>query len=528
MSKASLIVGNSNWAIKDSSLLGYNINDSNIYSPFPFDVTRATPATRVDKDGLIVTDEEILSGELITNGDFSDGSTGWTLGTGWSIGEDKAVADILGYVDLRQGGVFEVGKKYKVLVQTLQSNSGVLRLYNGSTLIGEITSVNSYVFYITATSDSLSASSSSAGFNGSISNFSVVEVNRNNLARIDYLDSTKGILLTEPQSTNLMLTSDITDNVWNTTRTTPTSGYTSPSADLDAYLLTEDTSNNTHYAVENIVVTDTSVYTFSVFAKPNGRNWVNISFDNGGYYFDLDNKVVGTQIGSPLAYSITEFANGFIRLTVTSPAIGSMGRCQFSLADSDGSDVYQGDGVSGAYVWGFQLEEKSFATSYIPTNGSIVTRNLDQVTNGGEVSTFNSEGVLYVEIASLANSGNYRGLSITDGSLNNLVRIYYTSTANRINIYVKSGNVISFSLNHTLTNSTQFNKIAIKYKENDFALWVNGVEVATDTSGNAPISLSELSFDNGAGGEFFFGKTKQVQVFKKALTDAELIKLTTI
>ena len=89
MSKASLIVGNSNWAIKDSSLLGYNINDSNIYSPFPFDVTRASAATTVNKAGLIVTDEEILSGELITNGDFATDSD-WTLGSGWSIANGVA------------------------------------------------------------------------------------------------------------------------------------------------------------------------------------------------------------------------------------------------------------------------------------------------------------------------------------------------------------------------------------------------------------------------------------------------------
>jgi hypothetical protein len=50
----------------------------------------------------------------------------------------------------------------------------------------------------------------------------------------------------------------------------------------------------------------------------------------------------------------------------------------------------------------------------------------------------------------------------------------------------------------------------------------------TDTSGNTPIGLSDLSFDNGSGGSIFYGKTKAVAVYKEALTDAELQSLTTI
>ena len=58
-------------------------------------------------------------------------------------------------------------------------------------------------------------------------------------------------------------------------------------------------------------------------------------------------------------------------------------------------------------------------------------------------------------------------------------------------------------------------------------MYVNGTLVFTDTSGNTPIGLNELSFDNGAGNDNFFGNTKDVQVYTKALSDAELIKLTT-
>jgi hypothetical protein len=75
----------------------------------------------------------------------------------------------------------------------------------------------------------------------------------------------------------------------------------------------------------------------------------------------------------------------------------------------------------------------------------------------------------------------------------------------------------------------QFNKIALKYKENDFALWINGVEVATDTSANVPTSLSKLHFSMGDGINFpFFGNTKGLKYYPKALADVQLEDLTTI
>ena len=72
----------------------------------------------------------------------------------------------------------------------------------------------------------------------------------------------------------------------------------------------------------------------------------------------------------------------------------------------------------------------------------------------------------------------------------------------------------------------QNNKIALKYKANDFALWINGTEIATDNSGIAPTGLSQVAFSGASGANAFYGKAKSVMVFKEALTDLELAKLT--
>ena len=80
---------------------------------------------------------------------------------------------------------------------------------------------------------------------------------------------------------------------------------------------------------------------------------------------------------------------------------------------------------------------------------------------------------------------------------------------------------------YTSANIFNYNKIALKYKSGDYALWINGVEVATDSNSNSPNGLNSLQFDSGSGGSNFYGKTKNLQVFNYALTDEELQTLTT-
>ena len=186
-------------------------------------------------------------------------------------------------------------------------------------------------------------------------------------------------------------------------------------------------------------------------------------------------------------------------------------------------------------IWGAQLEKENtsgyngeYATSYIPTYNGIVSRNQDLVNNAGTSATYNSvEGVLFAEIAALADGGEQRRISLSDGTNNNRVVIYY-NTSNNILVLVRVGNVTSFS--HTfVTDIKQSSKIGLKWKQDDFALWVNGVEVATDTSGNtfAADTLDRLAFTDGSVGTLpFFGKTSQVQVFNTALSNFDLLNLT--
>jgi len=498
----TLNLGSGNWGAKESLLLGY-YEDGGKFFPETFDVTRATGGTRVNKAGLIETPAEIGS-ELVVNGDFSNGFTNWVTYGNTSVSNGVATIGASGNSGIYQG-ILTQNKSYKVTINVTSYNGvGQAQVANDlGQVLYSITEVGEQTFYfnhIIVNSNLIIRGLSNALF--SIDNVSVKEYNDKNLARIDYLDDAKGALLTEPQSTNLIpYSQDLASLSAAANAVVTSNAITSPSGLLDADEITFD--GTLYGRVESsISVTIGQPYTISLYLKNKDLSdttqvWIGFSQGGQGQFVAITDEWQ--------RYDITTNADG----TTEYP------RIQFS-------------GTGSLYAWGFQTEQQPYATSYIPTEGSTVTRNKDEVTNGGDVNSFNSEeGVLYAEIAALANDGIRKYISLSDGTSGNDVRLYYSATPNQIIALSKVGGVTQFVMSFDVSDATQLNKIAVKYKENNFSLWVNGVEVATDTSGlvNAPNTLNELAFDGN--GLSFFGKTKNAQVFNTALSDSDLLSLTT-
>jgi len=339
-----------------------------------------------------------------------------------------------------------------------------------------------------------------SGFNGSIDNVSIIEITDDtDLPRIDYTDG-NGSLLLEPQSTNLVTYSEDFSQWGLNNDTVIESGYLAPDGSNTAYKVTGNTGFLNYTSISNTTQTRT-IWARTVSGT--GQAHLTSYFGNTNNLFTLNENWQRFEV------------NG----TTT-----STGATSFYAIDFRGSTD-----LTEVIIWGAQLEDLSYATSYIPTlSGSPVTRDADVCNNSGSSDLINStEGVLYAEIAALANDGTNRRITISDGTTTNRLIFQYRSASNEIAYYFVVGGVNQCAMVYTLSNATQFSKIALKYKTNDFALWVDGTKVMIDTFGNTMSvgTLTRFDFDGGTGLPFY-GKVKSVAVFKEALDNDQLERLT--
>ena len=367
------------------------------------------------------------------------------------------------------------------------------------------------------------------------------------LPRIDYLGGS-GSWLLEPEATNTATDSnDFTTGEIFVSSSNPlllnsltltANATTSPEGLTNASKIQIGTTNSginrVRYSSVNIVSGNVNV--ISVFAKKgSGVDWFALfadSFDVGTRaWFDLENGVVGTASSGVLDSKIEDYGNGWYRCSMSFSSVDNVGVVSLVITNADNNAPYSGDLTDHHFIYGLQCEShatRQYATSYIPTSGSTVTRGADLATDAGSSDLISStEGVFYLKVAASTSINNFESITLSDGSTQNRIRFQLLNTLNRAAFQVQVGGVSQMFKAIDTTDITNFNKIAIKYKQNDFSVWLNGVKIHTDTSGTIP-TLSELNFTSGVVSGNFNGKVKCVAVFEEALTDAELTCLTTI
>lgn len=194
---------------------------------------------------------------------------------------------------------------------------------------------------------------------------------------------------TQGAATNAFLYSEQIDNaVWVKVNITVSGGAINaimgPNGEVTADKLEEGTAAAAYHSMQQGTagLLSGTAYTVSVYLKSAGRTTVILGFDNTGCFssgyqygkFRLATGVASTHIGTA-AVSMAHVGNGWYRCTVTATtnAAGNVS-VGFQLMDAVESPQYTGDGVSGVYFWGYQLETGSTATSYIPTTSAQVSR----------------------------------------------------------------------------------------------------------------------------------------------------------
>ena len=328
----------------------------------------------------------------------------------------------------------------------------------------------------------------------------LIETMGADVPRLDYSDGGCPVLLTEPQSTNVWANSEGTNTLL------------SPLGSFDFYDVINDTINN-------ILNLENKTLSMSFLIKKSD-NSEPIFGSGGNANADVVVRLAGASGVSDL-FTKEDLGNGYWLAKLEDYTV---------LTTNTDNRISNNSGVP-TFVSMIQLEELTYLTSYIKTVGTAVTRVGDVVGGAADATTFNnSEGVLFFEGSALVNGGSDRFIAINDDSTSNVMYILFHNSG-RIDFDVFVGGLPQCNIRSTIYNQTDNFKIAARYKENDFSLWINGAEVGIrDTSGiTFPAStLKNLDFSLNATTAPFYGKTKQLQVFNTALEDAELIILTTL
>ena len=515
------------------------VSSGKVHSVFPnstdadFQFNRDSDATRVNSEGLI---ERVgyYGSELVTNGGF-DSDSGWNLNTNWTISNGVASCDGTNSNDINQAqNVGVIGKSYRISFTIVSISQGGIAARIGSGVTNYYTEAGTYTEIVTATSTDRIRVSVQGNAIASVDNLSIKEVTGDR-ARLNYeieggLVNTKCSLLLEPQSSNILPYSE-NFTQWSEFNATNTSNFTSsPDGQITADKITKSgLSGNDRIRKTSISVSNSTSYAISVFVKNDTNVTGGITtlafrvsggtlFRQGIEWADniatlTDTKSNGTRTNKILE----DYGNGWYRVGFAFTTDGTSGIFEIDI------DRENTNNTTSIFVWGAMLEQQSYATSYIPTNGSTQTRAAESCNNAGTSSILPSEeGIFYAEIAALANDGTVRYLGLSDGSSGNRVVILNDGTTNNIRGIVSSGGTKYVDFAFVVSDVTIFNKVALKWKANDFQLWINGVKRVTDLSGSSPIGLDRLSFDL-AGSNTYDGKTRDIRVYNtKEMTDSEV------
>jgi hypothetical protein len=303
--------------------------------------------------------------------------------------------------------------------------------------------------------------------------------------------------------------------------------YISPDGTQNAMRFTETTVNDIHgFYQYNTVSAQT--YTASVWTKQTGRRYISFYSDFTGTatssFFDLQTISVVSS-GSGHTCSIQDFGNGWFRLIVTLTAtVGS--RFVFWGGSPNGTTItYAGSTSISQTFWGYQLEQSTYATSYIPTTSASATRVIDDCRKTGISSLIGqTEGTMFIDLNLTAWDSNSFYFGLYGGGNEIYFRCAGTGAIDFVHYF---GATQAFITKSGL--SLGRHKLAACYKNNDWAFYVDGILVGTDTSGTFSGTISQMVFGYTSISAYPpFQSVNQTILFPTRLTNAELQALTTL
>ena len=339
-------------------------------------------------------------------------------------------------------------------------------------------------------------------------------------------------LLIEESRTNLILQSQFASGFTFVRTTQNINTIIAPDGTLTASKIIPTNISGSHALYKSVTVASGASYTWSGYFKAGEYNTIHLNCQaTTSIYIVKFNLTSGTStnVSGTGTSSITPVGNGWYRCTATATTASTSGFWQFDIYDNSGNTVYTGDDYSGIYIWGAQLEAGAFATSYIPTVASTVTRAADQASMTGTnfSSWYNqAQGTLYAE--SDDNGVNNNGAATLyniGASNNNAIAFYGNGTLNTARLLVRL-NVV-YVINTSSSATTQPIKQAASFKDGAVSCTANGILFVTNVNVNIPHNLDTLYIGYFPGtASYLTGHIRKLSYYPVALSSSNLVALT--
>ena len=346
-----------------------------------------------------------------------------------------------------------------------------------------------------------------------------------------------GLLIEEGRTNLINYSSEI--NLWTTADANVTANVvTAPDGTLTADKVA--LSGTSGYALRSLTIPANNIHTYSVYMKKADNDFGMLRYRwNGSNYdtvnFDLANGTTSRVPSGVSSTSIINVGNGWYRcivtFTPTSTATSNFQIRSSSEAQTGSSSSYTGtiDGTRGVYAWGAQVEAGAFATSYIPTSGSSLTRENEFATiTGTNFTDFynDTEGSLYSDFSLIGLDSAYNSTTVmlTNNTTTNYLAIF---GHNPVIAYAITGGSVQFNATLGGSSTTGVNyRAAMAYKLNDFAASLNGGTVSTDTSATIPPVDRMLIGRRTTLNKLMTGYIRAIKYYNKRLPNVQLQGLT--
>ena len=374
----------------------------------------------------------------------------------------------------------------------------------------------------------------------------VLQTGAINQARFDHdpvLGTSLGLLI-EQQSTNLLTySSDLTNAIWVKNATTISANSDiAPDGTQTACLVVPSATSNTFYVSNSITkAASATTYTYSGYSLAYGYNFLLFRIDASGANgitgaFNISTGAVSTTFaiagtGWTLGNAtINAVGNGWYRWSVSfTTASETSVRAITWVSNATGSGfappTYTGNGFSGLYIWGAQLEALAFSTSYIPTVASQVTRSADSASMTGTnfSSWYNiSQGTIYAE-ALTKNSTTSGVYTISDGGTNNRIDLRMNQGSAVNNIIQVNGTVTANPTSGSASVNS-FVKMCTSYATTSAVETYNGSSVTSVSNTALPV-VNQMQI-GWISNSYLNGTIKKLAYYPIAVSSANLIALT--